>query len=84
MKPVKVSVLDIRSVPTHEKHLSIFRAFDDLAAGESFQLFDDHDPIALHRRCKTERPGECEWEYVEKGPPIWRVNIIRRTGAHLR
>ena len=84
MKPVKVSVLDIRTVANREKHLSIFRAFDDLAAGESFQLVDDHNPAHLQGKCKAERTGECEWKYLEKGPRVWRVNITRKVGSHLR
>lgn len=70
-------ILDVRPIPPREKHSTIFRTFDSLAAGESFQLVNDHDPLPLFYQFEEERPGQFGWEYQERGPQVWRVNISR-------
>lgn len=69
--------LDIRPVPVREKHPTIFRTFDNLANGETFQLINDHDPMPLYYQFSAERPNQFGWEYVERGPEVWRVNISK-------
>ena len=69
--------LDIRPVPPREKHPTIFAKFDKLTAGETFQLINDHDPMPLYYQFNAERPNKFNWEYVEKGPEVWRVNISK-------
>ncbi|MCB0744584.1 MAG: DUF2249 domain-containing protein [Ignavibacteriae bacterium] len=69
--------LDIRPVPPREKHPTIFATFDKLTAGETFQLINDHDPMPLYYQFNAERPNKFNWEYVEKGPEVWRVNISK-------
>lgn len=69
--------LDIRPVPVKEKHPTIFATFDGLANGETFQLINDHDPMPLYYQFSAERPNQFEWEYIEKGPEVWKVNISK-------
>lgn len=73
-----VKELDIRPVPPREKHPKIFATFDALKNGEGFQLINDHDPIPLYYQFNAERPNQFNWEYVEKGPAVWRVNIYKK------
>ncbi|MCZ7603195.1 MAG: DUF2249 domain-containing protein [Melioribacteraceae bacterium] len=70
--------LDIRSVQPREKHPTIFKTFDELNAGETFQLINDHDPMPLYYQFQAERPEQFGWEYVEQGPEVWRVNISKK------
>lgn len=70
--------LDIRPVVPREKHPTIFKTFDELQSGESFQLINDHDPMPLYYQFNAERPDQFGWAYVEKGPEIWRVNISKK------
>lgn len=70
--------LDIRPVPPREKHPTIFATFDALKNGEGFQLINDHDPVPLYYQFNAERPNQFKWEYVEKGPEVWRVNISKK------
>lgn len=69
--------LDIREVPRPLRHPMIFAKFDGLANGESFQLVNDHDPIPLNRQFESTRPGEASWEYLERGPSLFRIRIKR-------
>ncbi len=70
--------LDIRIVPPREKHPTIFRTFDALAPGEKFTLINDHDPAPLRYQFDATRANQFEWNYLEKGPAVWRVSIGKR------
>lgn len=70
--------LDVRTLPPQLKHPTIFRVFDELGMGESFTLVNDHDPVPLQRQFERLRPDVFSWEYRERGPEVWRVQIGRR------
>ena len=67
--------LDVRVIPPRLKHPTIFQTFNALGAGESFTLVNDHDPKPLYYQFSAELAGHFEWEYVERGPDIWKVRI---------
>ena len=71
----KNKVIDVRPIAPREKHHSIFSMFYSLASGESMQLINDHDPKPLYYQMEAENNGQFEWEYVELGPEVWKVNI---------
>ncbi|NOX67430.1 MAG: DUF2249 domain-containing protein [Chlorobi bacterium] len=71
----EIKELDIRPIIPREKHSTIFSTFEALNIGEAFQLINDHDPKPLYYEMEAERKGTFEWEYVEQGPEVWRVNI---------
>jgi uncharacterized protein (DUF2249 family) len=70
--------LDVRLIPPREKHPTIFRTFDALAAGQSLLLVNDHDPRPLRYQLMAERPESFDWAYEADGPDVWRVRITRR------
>ena len=76
MSPV-IQTLDIRVIPIREKHPAIFRLFDALSAGESFQIVNDHDPAPLFYQFQAVRPRQFGWQMIEAGPEVWRVNISK-------
>jgi uncharacterized protein (DUF2249 family) len=69
--------LDLREIPRSERHPLIFSKFDALAVGESFRLLNDHDPIPLNRQFESIRPGQALWEYIVRGPSLFRIRIRR-------
>ena len=69
--------IDVREIMPRERHPLIFQTFDDLAAGESFEIVNDHDPKPLYYQFMAERTGQVEWEYLEEGPETWRVRIAK-------
>jgi uncharacterized protein (DUF2249 family)/quercetin dioxygenase-like cupin family protein len=73
--------LDLREVPRPQRHPMIFAKFDALAPGESLRLLNDHDPIPLNRQFDSIRPGEASWEYIERGPSLFRIRIRRIAAA---
>lgn len=69
--------IDVRTIQPRDRHPLIFRTFDDLNPGESFELVNDHAPKPLYYQFLHERADQFEWEYLEEGPDVWRVRITR-------
>lgn len=69
--------IDVRTIEPRERHPLIFATFDQLQAGESFELINDHAPRPLYYQFLHERPDIFAWEYLEEGPQQWRVRITR-------
>ncbi len=75
MNQSQSQVVDVRQTPPAQRHPMIFGAFEALASGQSFELVNDHDPKPLYYQFQAENTGQFEWEYLEKGPEVWRVRI---------
>lgn len=76
--------LDLRQVPRPERHPLVFATFDRLNVNDSMILVNDHDPMPLHMQMENLRPGQLAWEYIIRGPEIFRIRIRRTsppTGA---
>ncbi len=71
------SVVDVRPVMPRERHPLIFNSFQALAPGHGFILVNDHDPKPLYYQFAAEHQGAFGWDYLEKGPDVWRVVISR-------
>lgn len=69
--------LDLREVPRNRRHPLIFAKFDALGVGDSLQLLNDYDPVPLHREFGSHRPGQALWEYIVRGPSLFRIRIRR-------
>ena len=59
------------------RHQLIFETYGALAAGDSFELVNDHDPKPLYYQLAAEHPGQFTWEPLEQGPETWRISIGR-------
>ncbi|HET7630757.1 MAG TPA: DUF2249 domain-containing protein [Gemmatimonadaceae bacterium] len=70
--------LDVRVIPPRDKHPTIFRTFDALAAGQAMLLINDHDPKPLQYQLTAERANKFDWAYEEQGPSTWRVRITHK------
>jgi len=77
-----IAQVDVRSVPPRERHALIFSIFRRLAATESMELVNDHDPLPLYDQFQLEAPNGFAWDYLERGPSRWRVSITRLAQAH--
>ncbi len=67
--------LDVRPMPPRERHETIFGRLDGLRAGEQLRLVNDHDPAPLRYQLDATRPSQFRWEYVQRGPEEWVVDI---------
>jgi uncharacterized protein (DUF2249 family) len=73
--------LDVRTLVPRERHQIIFEKCGRLSQGEAFVLVNDHDPMPLYYQLEAEHRGVFSWEYLERGPSVWRVRIGRRAAA---
>ena len=69
--------LDVRSLPHGGRHDIIFAKLDQLRAGGTFVILNDHDPKPLRYQTAALWPGRFAWSYLEAGPLQWRVEITR-------
>jgi uncharacterized protein (DUF2249 family) len=76
-----VSVIDVRTLVPMERHRKIFELCDKLTPGNSFVLVNDHDPKPLYYQLEAEYPKQFSWDYLERGPVAWRVQIGKVAAA---
>ena len=80
-KTPDASIIDVRTLPPAQRHQKIFQLVNELAAGGSFILVNDHDPKPLYYQLEAEYPKQFGWTYVESGPTVWRVEIAKLAKA---
>jgi uncharacterized protein (DUF2249 family) len=73
----EVTSIDVRLLAPQVRHATIFATFESLAAGKSFDLLSDHEPVPLHGQFLQQWPGQFSWNVVEAGPAQWRTRIGR-------
>lgn len=76
-----IDVMDVRTLVPAERHRRIFELVESLVAGEAFILVNDHDPKPLYYQLEAEYPEQFSWDYLERGPEVWRVEIGKRAEA---
>jgi regulator of cell morphogenesis and NO signaling len=69
--------INVTEIEPRLKHPTIFNEFDRLAAGESLVIHNDHDPMPLYYQLIAERGNIFTWQYLQKGPEIWEVQITK-------
>lgn len=72
-----VNSFDIRPYEPAERHERFYKAFADIKAGEAFEFINDHDPLPLYYQMEAESKEPFKWEYLEKGPEVWKVKVIK-------
>lgn len=69
------SPIDLRQIPPPARHSLIFSRVEALLPGQSLELINDHDPQPLNAQLQMRNPDVFSWNYLEKGPYVWRVQI---------
>jgi len=75
--------LDVRQLRKPDKHPTIFATYTALPVGESFVLVNNHDPKHLRAESDADHPGSYAWEYLDRGPEVWRIRISKLTSTPL-
>lgn len=73
--------IDVRLIPSHLRHQQIITRVLKLNFNEGVILVVDHDPKPLYYLLKEEHKVEFEWKYIKKGPLMWEVVLIRKSGT---
>ena|GEM_PF-7110081 len=69
--------LDVRLLPPGRKHTTIFERFEALPQGETLRIVNDHDPRPLRFELDHDYPNTFSWEYAQRGPEVWLVDITK-------
>lgn len=83
MNTSEIKFLDLTVLDPRMKHPTIFRNFDALDAGDSFIIYNDHDPRPLYFELFDEHGNTFQWTYLEEGPRWWKVMITKREAEEL-
>ena len=70
-------VMDVRPIPCSIKHGLILKTWRELLVGDHFILLNDHDPVPLRYQFAAEFPDTFTWEYLQRGPEDFRVQITK-------
>lgn len=73
--------IDLREIPHRHRHPLVFNTFRMLESGQTMELLSDHDPEPLFHQFQERSPGGFGWDYLDKGPDVWRVRIMRIRAA---
>lgn len=72
-----VNTFDVRPFTPTDRHEMFYKAFADIKTGEAFEFINDHDPKPLYYQMEAESKEPFRWEYLEKGPEVWKVRVIK-------
>lgn len=73
--------LDVRAIPTWDRHSRIFDAFAALESDAELVLVTDHEPRALRLQFERRYPEGFVWEQRQVGTGRWEVNLRHSPGV---
>jgi len=77
----KIVCLDLRQLNMTERHTKIFKAWNELKAGDSLMITNDHDPKPLQYLLTAESKDTFSWEYKKAGPEEWVIQIKKLSSS---
>lgn len=72
------TIINVTLLEPQFKHATIFSHFNALEEGETLTIHNDHDPKPLYYQLQSQHGNIFMWEYLEKGPQWWKINITKR------
>lgn len=75
---MKEVLIEAQKIPAEKRHDKIYEAFDDLSAGDSLVIVNNHDPLPLLMQLGEDRPSQFSSTYLEKGPESWQVRLTKK------
>lgn len=71
-------IIEVQKMAPQQRHAFIFLSFDNLQAGESLLIVNDHDPLPLLRQFRESRAEQFVDEYLQSGPTEWQVRLTKK------
>lgn len=69
--------LDVRAIPHAIRHATVFGALQGLRPSQAMILTAHHNPLPLLRQIEQMFRGAIEVSYVEEGPEVWKLRLLR-------
>lgn len=76
--------IDVRAIPTWERHPKIMTLFDGLEEGGELLIRSDHEPRPLRSELEHTRHGQYVWLQRMISGDLWEVTLRRVRGAGSR
>lgn len=76
--------IDVRAIPTWERHPKIMALFDSLEEGGELLIRSDHEPRPLRAELEHSRHGQYVWLQRMIAADLWEVTLrrVRPSGSH--
>ncbi|MFW7415769.1 DUF2249 domain-containing protein [Demequina sp. SO4-18] len=71
--------IDVRAIPHEHRHARVIGQVTSLVPGEGVVIAAPHAPERLLAEIDADVTGEFTFEYLQRGPELWRVAISRLT-----
>jgi len=72
-----VERVDLRELPSWERHDRVLSAFDRLTPGQAAEFVNDYEPKALRTHLEAEREGIVLWDVRNAGDNRWIIRLTR-------
>jgi uncharacterized protein (DUF2249 family) len=70
--------LDVVPIAPKDRFASIMSEWEALSTSETLELTVDHDPSCMYYTLRaTQGEQAFAFEYIERGPEVWRVLVTR-------
>ncbi|MCZ7682955.1 MAG: DUF2249 domain-containing protein [Sandaracinaceae bacterium] len=71
--------LDVRPIEPKDRIETVLGAYAGIGPGETLRLVMDHEPECIrHLLTATQPVGSFGFEYLERGPEVWKVDVVKR------
>ncbi len=71
--------LDVRPVEAKDRIDTVLGTYARLSHGGTLRLTVDHDPDCMYHLLRSTQPdGSFGFHYLERGPEVWRVDVVKR------
>lgn len=75
----KFEQVNVKEMPSATRHQIIINKIHQLKPKEGLVIKVDHDPKPLYFMITEVHKIKIKWEYIQKGPTLWEVLIIRES-----
>jgi uncharacterized protein (DUF2249 family) len=69
--------LDARNIPHAIRNAAVFGALDAVVPGFALDVIEENDPQQMLAELQQRQPDTFDVSYIERGPEVWRVRLIR-------
>jgi uncharacterized protein (DUF2249 family) len=77
-----IQKIDVRNIPPHKNHETIFDTCDELDEGEHFFTINNHGPKPLrHQLTPMHGKNGFSWNYLDEGPEVWKGHIDKKLNS---
>ncbi len=79
MQATQEIIINVPSIEPRLKHQTIFQTFQNLSAGESMVIHNDHDPKPVYYQLQNMYGDVFSWEYLQQGPEWWDIRVTKKS-----